>query len=461
MNVSIVGTGYVGLTTGALLAAAGNKVYCIDIDSTKIKKIKNGTAPFYEPYLDKFIKEGLKHKNLIPTTSYREAIPKSEIALICVGTPSKGDGSVDLTYINQAVRTIGKHMKNDLVLVQKSTVPVGTGRKIERILKNGNRKDRFHVTSCPEFLSEGSAILDTLNISRLVIGGDSKKAKDAVIRLFKSLDEYSKKVDLQKFSKYANIYRKSTKDFNKTPYEDRVLSVSLESAELIKVTANAFLTMKISFANSIARICDKVGADINEVMEGIGMDDRIGKSFLHAGLGWGGGCFPKDAAGLIYSSEEVGFDFKLLKAVVDINNSQILYFVRKVQEIFNGKLEGKTITILGLSFKPGTSDVRISPAIKLVNNLARRQAKVKVYDPEAMNEAKTEIFESVYFSSSTDDALKNSDLAILTTDWPEFVDLDFKKVKSKFETPNLLDGRNKWPKEKVTKLGYNYHGIGR
>ena len=461
MNVSIVGTGYVGLTTGALLAAAGNKVYCIDIDSSKIEKIQKGKSPFYEPYLEKFIKEGLKSKNLIPTTSYREAIPESKIAMICVGTPSKGDGSVDLTYINQAVRSIGKHIKDKIIIVQKSTVPVGTGRKLERILKNGISKKNFDIVSCPEFLSEGSAILDTLNINRLVVGGDSERAKNMVIELYKSLDKYSREIDLEKFMQFAGTYKKKIDIFNEIPFEDRILSVSLESAELIKVTANAFLTTKISFANSIARICDEVGADINEVMNGIGMDERIGKSFLHAGLGWGGGCFPKDAAGLIYSSEEVGFDFKLLKAVVDINNSQILYFVRKVQEIFNGKLEGKTITILGLSFKPGTSDVRISPAIKLVNNLARRQAKVKVYDPEAMNEAKTEIFESVYFSNSTGDALKNSDLAILATDWPEFVDLDFKKVKSKFRTPNLLDGRNKWSKEKVTKLGYNYYGIGR
>ncbi|MBU0976390.1 MAG: UDP-glucose/GDP-mannose dehydrogenase family protein [Patescibacteria group bacterium] len=461
MTVSIVGTGYVGLTTGALLAAAGNKVYCIDVDSKKIETIKKGRSHFYEPWLDKLISEAIKSKKLIPTTRYRDAIPQSEIAIICVGTPSKGDGSVDLSYIYSAGTSIQKYMIDDLVIVQKSTVPVGTGRRLERILKNGAGNKKFHVVSCPEFLAEGSAVFDTLNMDRVVVGGDSEMAKQKIIRLLKSIDEFSKKIDTKKFTKYSKIYKNKIVFHNETPFKDRILSVGLESAELIKVTANAFLTTKISFANSIARICDQTGADILEVMEGVGRDERIGKSFLYAGLGWGGGCFPKDTAGLIYHADEVGFDFKILKAVVDLNNSQVLYVLRKIHRILGADLEGKKITVLGLSFKPGTSDVRISPSIRLVNNLVRKSATVSVYDPKALQEAKADIDGSVYYAKGIADALKKTDLAILATDWPELVDLDFKKLKRVFKKPNLLDARNKWDKEQVVKLGYKYFGVGR
>lgn len=461
MTVSIVGTGYVGLTTGALLAAAGHKVYCIDIDTSKIEKIKKGKSYFYEPGLNFFIKEGIKSGRLIPTLSYKESIPRSDIAMICVGTPAKGDGSVDLTYIYQAAESIAEYMKKGLIVVQKSTVPVGTGRKLERILKNGSKRSTFHVVSCPEFLAEGSAVFDSFNMDRLVVGGDNQGAKKKVIALFRSLDKYAKEVDFKKLKKFAGTYKKKVKLHYEIPFSERTVSVSLESAELIKVTANAFLTTKISFANSIARVCDEVGADVSEVMEGVGLDERVGRAFLYAGLGWGGGCFPKDTAGLIYSAEEVGFDFKMLKAVVDINNSQVLYIIRKAKNMLRGKIEGKVISVLGLTFKPGTSDVRISPAIKLVNNLARRGAKVRVYDPKGMREAKTEVLENVYFAEDIKDVLKGSHLAILATEWPEFINIDFKKHKKLFKAKNLLDARNRWDREKAKGDGFNYQGIGR
>lgn len=293
------------------------------------------------------------------------------------------------------------------------------------------------------------------------MGSDSESAKKKIISLFKTVDDLAQNTDITKLDEFSMIYKNRSQTFHETPFEERVLSVSLESAELIKVSANAFLTTKISFANSIARICDAVGADVTEVMDGVGMDHRIGRAFLYAGLGWGGGCFPKDTAGLIYSAEEVGVSFALLKSVVDVNNSQILYVTRKAIDMLNDKIEGKTVTVLGLTFKPGTSDIRISPSIKLIKSLLQNEAKLRVYDPQGMEEAQREIDNGVYFAESIEDALHNTHLAILATEWPEFQNIDFKKVQPLFKSPNLLDARNKWPKEELIKLGYRYQGIGR
>ncbi|MBN2101028.1 UDP-glucose/GDP-mannose dehydrogenase family protein [Candidatus Dojkabacteria bacterium] len=459
MNISIVGTGYVGLTTGALLAAAGNKVYCIDVDPNKINVVKKGKSHFYEQGLDQFVKKTVDEGSLIPTLSYEKSIPDSEVAIICVGTPSKGDGSVDLSYVYNSTESIARNMKNGTIIVQKSTVPVGTGRRLQKIISRVGKKGS--VVSCPEFLAEGSAVFDSLNMDRFVIGSESEPAKQKVIKLFQSLDDYSRTLDLESFDEFATIYNKKLSKFTDIPFEDRIYSMSLESAELVKVSANSFLTTKISFANSIAKICDKVGADINEVMDGIGADHRIGRAFLYAGLGWGGGCFPKDTAGLVYSAEEQGVDFKLLKSVVDVNNAQILYVVRKAKEMLKGELENKIITVLGLSFKPGTSDIRISPSIKLVKNLTYNHAKIRVYDPKAMENTEQELNNDVYFAKDIEDALRGTELAILATEWPEFIEMDFSSLKKFFKTPNLLDARNRWPKEKVKKLGFSYSGIGR
>jgi UDPglucose 6-dehydrogenase len=466
MNISIVGTGYVGLTTGALLASAGHKVFCIDVDEDKINQIKQGRSYFYEPGLDDFVKKGIDSGNLIPTLSYEESIPKSEVALISVGTPSNEDGSVNLKFIFSACESIAKNMKSGLVIVQKSTVPVGTGRKLEEILSISKKK--FNVVSCPEFLAEGSAVFDTLNMDRFVIGGDSPEAKEKVIKLFESLDSLSKKVDLDKLSGFTETYRGKVKIFNKKSFRKRVLSMGLESSELVKVTANGFLATKISFANSIARICDLSGADINEVMDGIGQDDRIGRAFLYAGLGWGGGCFPKDTLGLSRYSKDLGFGFDMLDEAIEINFDQLRYVASQIEKILGKKFIKSKISILGLSFKPGTSDCRMSPAISLIKELIERGAeKISVIDPEATEEAKREMeylgvdISQIDFEKDLKEVVSDSEIVILATDWPEFVNIDFKKIRKNMKSLNLYDTRNKWDKENLIELGYNYWGIGR
>ena len=277
MVISIIGTGYVGLTTAAILATIGHKVYCVDVNKNKLNIIKTGKSFFYEPGLDYFIKKGIESGNLIPTLSYKESVPTSEIAMICVGTPTLENMEVDLTYIFQATQNIGKYMKDDLIIIQKSTVPVGTGREMEKQLKTFNKN--FSIVSCPEFLSEATAVIDTLEVNRFVVGGDSYEAKKKVIKCFKTIDDYAKTISFNNFNEYANLYRKDNYKARRVDFKKKVISIGLESAELIKVTANAFLATKISFANSIARLCDFTGANIDEVMEGIGRDDRIVQSF--------------------------------------------------------------------------------------------------------------------------------------------------------------------------------------
>ena len=398
---------------------------------------------------------------LMPSVSYEEAISDSEMAIICVGTPSREDGSFDLQYIFDAAERIAKNAKNDIIVVQKSTVPVGTGRRIENILKRENPNVKFDVVSCPEFLAEGSAVFDTLNIDRVIVGGDNEHAKQTLLKVIKSIDDLSKTVDLDKLSDFTLLYKKKNEIYNKIPFEERCINIGLESAELIKVTANAFLATKISFANSIARVCDEVGADVTEVMDGVGADHRIGRAFLYAGLGWGGGCFPKDTMGLVYSAHELGVDLPIIKETININLSQVQLVIRKIKSLLKENFENSTITILGLTFKPGTSDVRISPSIKLVNALSRFDLNLKIYDPKGMGSAEKEIGGNVYWAKSIEDALKDTNLVVLATEWPEFVNLNFKKVENLFRTKNVVDARNKWDKDELQKLGFNYIGVGR
>lgn len=467
MTISIVGTGYVGLTSGALLASAGHKVYCIDVDKKKLDIIKSGKAPFFEPGLDLFVEEGIKSKKLIPTLSYEEAIPESDIAIICVGTPSDEAGNVNLDYIFQAAESIAKHMSDNLIIVQKSTVPVGTGRKIETILAKTGRKSS--VVSCPEFLSESSAVFDTLNMDRFVVGGDDEASKLKVIELFKSLDDLSTKIDMKSLSTFSNTYRKKVELFsNKQPFNERVLSIGLESAEMVKVTANAYLSMKITFANAISNICDKNGADINEVMDGIGRDPRIGRDFLYAGIGWGGGCFPKDCKGLLGYSRSVGFDFDLLEQVLKSNEDHIKYSATRIKDLLGKNAKSKKIGVLGLSFKPGTSDTRQSPSISLVTELLELGfINIVVNDPEAINEAKKEFVyqnistDNVVFTENIEDVFLDSDLVILATEWPEYKKLDFKKLGQTMHVKTIFDGRNVLDKKTLNKIGFNYHGVGR
>lgn len=459
MNISIVGTGYVGLTTGVLLALAGNKVFCIDVDKKKLEIIKSGKSFFYEPGLDSLVKKAINNKKLIPTLSYEESIPESDVVIIAVGTPSNPDGSVDLSFIFSALESIAKNMTKKIIVVQKSTVPVGTGRKIEEFFKS--RDKEVDVVSCPEFLSEGSAVIDSINMDRFIVGGDSDNAKQKIAKLFQGIDELNKELDIEDYLEYASIYKKKHQLFFETPFKDRVIFMDLESAEMVKVTANAFLAMKISFANSIARICDRSGADINQVMDGIGMDHRINRAFLYAGLGWGGGCFPKDTAGLIKFADENGFDFNILKAVVESNSDQINFVTQKAKDILNHNLNGKTIAVLGLAFKPGTSDIRSSLSIKLVQNLLQFNAKLRVIDPKAQEGARSMLGDTVHYGKNIEDTLKDAELIILATEWPEFVELDFSRYRNILKSNKILDARNKLDKKKLVKQGFEYYGIGR
>jgi len=460
MNVSIVGTGYVGLTLAATLATVGHKVYCIDIDESKINTIKSGKSFFYEPGLDYFVKTGIESGNLNPTTKYEEAIPDSEIAIICVGTPTTDNGDVDIRYVHQATNQIAALMKDGLIIVQKSTVPVGTGRTMEQILEKSNKK--FSVVSCPEFLAEGTAVIDTLEVDRFVVGGDDESAKQTVIQLFKSIDDYAKSVDFSKFDEFASIYSSSNYQKRKTDFKDKVISIGLESAELIKVTANAFLATKISFANSISRLCDISKANVIEVLDGIGRDERIGRSFLYAGLGWGGGCFPKDTAGLLNYAKKNNFDFPVLQGAIKTNDDQIEYTFQKVKSILKNEFTGKTISILGLSFKPGTSDVRMSPAIRLIKKLVDFDCTIKAYDPRAVEEAKKElIYPNVIFSDSIEECTKSSDLLILATEWPEFVNYDYSSLLPSLSNAVIFDARNRLNRKTLESLGYQYFSLGK
>jgi UDPglucose 6-dehydrogenase len=466
MNISIIGTGYVGLTTGAILSTIGHKVYCIDIDEKKLEIIRSGKSYFYEPGLDNFVKKGIDSGNLIPTTDYSRAISDSEVGLICVGTPEKQDGSFDLSYIFAAVEELLKYAKDDFIIVTKSTIPVGTSDKIKSLVEK--TKKVCPVLFCPEFLAEGSAVFDTLNIDRFVIGGSDQAAKNKLINLFKSIDDFAKKTNLEDLQGFAKIYKENLEIHSKKEFNQRVLNIGLESAELIKVTANAFLTMKISFANAIARICDKTDADINEVMDGIGMDSRIGRDFLYAGLGWGGGCFPKDVSGLIKYAQQQGYDFRLLKEVKRVNAEQPEYAVEKLTKMLDGSLEQKNITVWGLSFKPGTSDIRLSQSLVLIKSFIESGVeKIFAYDPKAIHEAKKSLNkydiseEKIEFFNSAQDAVQDSDGLVLATDWPEFLEIDFESLKASFRNPVILDGRNRLDGEKLRSMGYKFEAIGR
>ena len=462
MIISVIGTGYVGLTTGAILAAVGHKVYCVDIDAHKLEVIRSGRSFFYEPGLDFFVAQGIKTNKLIPTLSYKEAISQSEIAMICVGTPTKENMEVDVSYVMDATKEIGKNMKDGMIIIQKSTVPVGTGREMEKLLQGFNKK--FNLVSCPEFLSEGTAVIDTLNVNRFVVGGDNENAKKKVIKLFKTIDDYARTIDLKEYSEYENLFKTKGSGTRNVSFSQKVLSISLESAELIKVTANAFLATKISFANSIARLCDVTGANIDEVMEGIGRDERIGRSFLYAGLGWGGGCFPKDTMGLVSFSKKNNFDFPLLSGAIKTNSEQINYIAKIINKINPNKKhpENCNIAVLGLAFKPGTSDVRISPPIALIKELSKDNKHITVYDPQATEEAKKELKNiPISYADSSIQCCANADIIILATQWPEFVKMDFTKIRDNKKEQFIIDARNSLNRGKLESLGFHYIGIGR
>jgi len=427
MKIAIVGTGYVGLTTGVCLASLGHKVICVDKIENKIQKLKRGISPIYEPGITQFLKKYKKNINF--TKNLADAVLNSEVIFIAVGTPAKNDKSIDLTYVKQAIKEIAKELNAYRIIVNKSTVPVGTGDWVRKEIRKYYKGD-FSVVSNPEFLKEGSAIKDFLNPDRIIIGTEDKKAQRIMLNLYSKIDAPKIVTDIR-------------------------------SAELIKYAANAFLATKISFINEIANICNKLNADVKNVAEGIGYDKRIGKYFLNAGIGYGGSCFPKDIDGLISISNKHKYTFKLLNAVVEVNKQQQEEFIKKINSILK-KIKGKTVCMWGLAFKPNTDDIRKSPAIKIINRLIKIGYEIQVYDPKAMENTKKEILQkNIKYCRNPYEAAKNADILTLVTDWPEFSKIDMKKIKKTMRHHYLLDGRNQFNPEKIKKLGFCYKGIGR
>lgn len=427
----MVGTGYVGLVTGACLADIGHSVACVDIDEKKIEQLRAGIMPFFEPGLDAVVLNNVKGNRLEFTTSMAEVLPSAEIVIIAVGTPSRADGHADLQYVYAACETIGQNMNNRKVIVTKSTVPIGTSRSIEAIIRKQYAGD-FDIVSCPEFLREGSAVADFMNPDRIVIGVRNPDAASVMLKLF-------------------------------TPVKAEKVVTTVESAELIKYASNAYLATKISFINEISQICERVGADIAEVSYGVGLDPRIGPRFLNAGIGWGGSCFPKDVTALDQIAGVHGYDFRLLKAVIEVNNLQRKHFIEKIRSYFGGAIDGKTFGILGLAFKGNTDDVRESASIDIIRELRKHGAMMQVFDYEAQANARRELGEeSLTYVSSPYDVAQNADAVVIATEWPQFVELDWLKMKEVMRSAIVFDGRNVLQPERMhNELGFEYISIGR
>ncbi len=431
MKIAVIGSGYVGLVTGACFADLGNEVICVDNDLDKIKKLKNNKIPFYEPGLDNLVKVNVREKRLSFTSEISEGVKESEVIFIAVGTPPREDGSADLSAIERVGKEIGTNMNGYKLIVEKSTVPVRTGEWLRNVIEKYNVNNcEFDVASNPEFLREGTAIQDFMNPDRIVIGVENEKAAQILISLYQ-------------------------------PLNAPILVTDIKSAEIIKHASNAFLSMKISFINAVANICELAGADIKKVAKGIGLDKRIGEAFLNAGLGYGGFCFPKDLDAFIAISKDLGYDFKLLKEVRNINDYQKLFPVRKLKEIY-GNLSGKNIGILGLAFKPNTDDMRLAPSIDIINALHKEGANIKAYDPEAMENAK-KIFKdvSITYCDNSYEVAKDSDAIVIVTEWNEFKYLDLFKIKDLMKDNVIIDGRNIYDRKKIEKLGFKYKAVGR
>ncbi len=470
-TIAIIGAGYLGQTTAAVLAAAGHKVFCLDIKPEIVQSLNRGKPTFFEPGLEQVLSIAHKKKNLIATLDYTEAISKSDISFICVDTPASKSGELSLKSVMKVARSMAQVMPENHLIVMKSTVPIRTSEKFIKFL-SAKTKKKFRYASNPEFLAEGYSVLSTMLPDHIVIGASDAKSYDQIFKTFELVDYFAKKTvngehpSDDKISKkllltYAQVNR-SRFNYDK-PYAERVIKVSVPSAELVKVTANAFLTTKISFANSIANICDRSGADIMEVAGAAGADPRIGMDYFYAGLGWGGGCFPKDALGLVTQSKKLGYDFSILREVISTNRKQADLAYSKARRMLGRTANKSDIAVLGLAFKPGTSDTRVSPAINLVKRLVRGVQSIRVFDPQAMENTRRELghIKKISFANSAIEAAKDSELVILATEWPEFLNLDFKELKRVMSKPKLLDCRNVWNKDYLKSLGFEYVGIGR
>lgn len=435
MTITIIGAGYVGLASAAVFSDLGNKVYVVDVIREKIDNLKRGIAPFYEPQLEEYIKRNVKAKRLIFTSSYKDSVPKSQIVLICVGTPPKAEnGEADLSYLFAAVEETAKNIKGYTLITIKSTIPIGFEDDLEETVKK-YANSKFEFAASPEFLREGTAIEDTLHPDRIVIGTDSKKAGSLLLELH-------------------------------APISGERLVTDLRSAQLIKYASNALLATKVSYANAIANICEKIGADAEMVLRGVGFDKRLGRSFLYPGVGYGGSCLPKDVTAFIALANSFGYDFSLLREVDAINKNQITLLVNKIRSALKTKdgkgreLEGKNIAILGLAFKPNTDDMREAPSVRIIEQLIALGANITAYDPKAIEAAK-KILPKINYAKDTVSAIRGKDVMVVVTDWTEFQQLDLENVKKLLKVPIIVDGRNIYDKEKVEKLGFKYFGVGR
>ena len=436
MKLCVIGTGYVGLVTGACFANLGNEVVCLDINRARVTQLSQGIVPFYEPGLEALVVRNFKAGRLKFSLNFEPAIKNSEVVFICVGTPPKKSGQADVSAVIDVAKFIAKVLKSRTkgskqrraykVIVNKSTVPVGMGDIVTRIFKEKGVVDKnFAVVSNPEFLREGSALADFMKPDRIVIGASNNRAYNVISELYRPLNAH-------------------------------IIFTSVKSAELIKYVSNAFLATKISFINEIANVCERIGSDVAEVANAIGLDSRIGKKFLNAGIGYGGSCFPKDVAALMHLARENGYDPQILNAVIETNQYQVDAFVGKIEKVVKN-VRGKQLAILGLSFKPETDDIREAPALRLIERLKNKGAKIKVYDP--IHKGKS--FPGFEVCDDVDSALKNSEAMIIATEWAEFVSLDFDRVKKLLRQPIILDGRNIYNPKRLRELGFVYYGVGR
>jgi UDPglucose 6-dehydrogenase len=432
MKIAVVGTGYVGLVTGTCFAETGNYVTCIDIDQKKVDKLSNGQITIYEPGLEKLFLRNLKEGRLDFTTDLASGIKDAAIIFLALPTPPGEDGSADLKYVLGVARDLGKILTDYVVVVDKSTVPVGTAEKVHAAIAE-NYNGPFDVVSNPEFLREGVAVDDFMKPDRVVVGTRSERARKCMTEL------------------YAPFVRSG----------NPVIFMDERSAELTKYAANSFLATKISFMNEIAQLCERLGADVDMVRRGIGSDDRIGKRFLFPGIGYGGSCFPKDVQALVKSSSEVGYDFKILDAVMDVNERQKLHLIPKVNSFFRGELAGKHFALWGLAFKPNTDDIREAPALYMIDALLDAGATVCAFDPEAMPNVKSLYGDRIEFSENQYDALENADALLIATEWNEFRTPDFLRIVKSLKNKAIFDGRNLFDVDAVKELGFHYESIGR
>ena len=433
MQLSIIGTGYVGLVTGTCFAETGNDVVCIDIDSNKVNKLKKGESPIYEPGLDMLLERNIKENRISFTTDLEEGIKEAKVIFLALPTPPGKDGAADLQYVLKVAEDLSKIIKQYTVIVNKSTVPVGTAEKVSAVLAKNLSTDLFDVVSNPEFLREGVAVDDFLKPDRVVIGTSSNKAKKIMEELY------------QPFVRQGNP----------------IYFMNERSSEMTKYAANSYLAMRISFMNEMANLCEKAGANVDMVRVGMGSDSRIGKRFLFSGVGYGGSCFPKDVQALALTARELDYDFQLVNTVIGVNDKQKTRLGKKIKEAFGNDLSNRTFAIWGLAFKPETDDIREAPALELIKELIEAGASIRAYDPEAMENVKAILGDKVYFAKDQYDAIDGTDSLIVVTEWSEFRTPNFTKISTLLKQPFIFDGRNVYNLEKMQELGFYYESIGR